>query len=323
MPVSGSSRTPWDVADRRARWPPSSDPAPAASCEHHRAPQSPVRTSAHPRVRVPGEIIMSKRNSQAAKTAARERLRQERERQAKRDKVRRQVIVAASIVGVLAIAGGISYAVVQGNKPSGWDKAAEAKVVAPANTSGKDGTTVVIGESKSDHVIHLYEDPRCPGCAAMEQSIGETVNKGMEDGDYKLSFTVGTFLDGNLGGEGSKNALSALGAALNVSPEAFVDYKTALYSTKYHPEESTDEFAKDDYLIKVADSVDALKGNKKFQDAVEKGTYDAWAMRMSKSFDKAEGVESTPTIKINDKVVETPSTPDAWQKALKDAGVTK
>ncbi|MFC8416248.1 DsbA family protein, partial [Streptomyces coelicoflavus] len=30
---------------------------------------------------------MSKRNSQAAKTAARERLRQERERQAKRDKV--------------------------------------------------------------------------------------------------------------------------------------------------------------------------------------------------------------------------------------------
>ncbi|MFD6599111.1 thioredoxin domain-containing protein, partial [Streptomyces coelicoflavus] len=135
--------------------------------------------------------------------------------------------------------------------------------------------------------------------------------------------TIGTFLDGNLGGEGSKNALSALGAALNVSPEAFVDYKTALYSAEYHPEESTDEFAKDDYLIKVADSVDALKNNKKFQDAVEKGTYDAWAVRMSKSYDKADGVEVTPTIKINDKVVETPSTPDAWQKALKDAGVTK
>ncbi|NED05752.1 thioredoxin domain-containing protein, partial [Streptomyces sp. SID6648] len=138
---------------------------------------------------------------------------------------------------------------VQNSKPTGWDKAAEAKVVAPANTSGKDGTTIVVGESKSDNVVHLYEDPRCPGCAAMEQSIGETVNKGMQDGDYKLSFTIGTFLDGNLGGEGSKNALSALGAALNVSPEAFVDYKTALYSTEYHPEESTDEFAKDDYLI--------------------------------------------------------------------------
>ncbi|MET9773825.1 DsbA family protein [Streptomyces sp. NPDC006367] len=266
---------------------------------------------------------MSKRNTQAAKTAARERLRQERERQAKRDKVRRQVIVACSIVGVLAIAGGIGYAVVQMNKPSGWDKAAEAKVVAPANTSGKDGTTVTLGESKSDHVVHLYEDPRCPGCANFEQTVGEAVNKGMEDGTYKLSFTIGTFLDGNLGGEGSKNALSALGAALNVSPEAFIDYKTALYSAEHHPSESTDEFAKDDYLIKVADTVDALKNNKKFQDAVKEGTYDAWAMKMSESFQKAEDVQSTPTVKINDKVIETPGSEAEWQKALKDAGVTK
>ncbi|MEU3658975.1 DsbA family protein [Streptomyces sp. NPDC032940] len=266
---------------------------------------------------------MSKRNSQAAKTAARERLRQERERQAKRDKVKRQAIVAGSIVGILAIAGGVSYAVVQMNKPSGWEKAAEAKVVAPAHTSGKDGTTVVVGESKSDNVVHLYEDPRCPACASFEQNLGETVNKGMTDGDYKLSFTIGTFLDGNLSGEGSKNALSALGAALNVSTDAFLDYKAALYSSEYHPAETTDEFAKDDYLIKVANTVDALKNNKTFQDAVEKGTYDAWAMRMSKSFDDADGVESTPTIKINDKVIENPSTVADWQKALKDAGVTK
>ncbi|MFI9821315.1 thioredoxin domain-containing protein [Streptomyces sp. NPDC052013] len=266
---------------------------------------------------------MSKRNSQAAKSAARERLRAERERQAKREKAKRQIIVAGSIVAVLAIAGGIGYAVVQGNEPSGWEKAAEAKVVAPANTSGKNGTTVTIGESRTDNVVHLYEDPRCPACASFEQNIGETVNKGMKDGDYKLSFTLGTFLDGNLGGEGSKNALSALGAALNVSTDAFLDYKAALYSAEYHPSESTDEFAKDDYLIKVANTVDALKNNKKFQDAVKKGTYDAWAMKMSDSFQNTDDVQSTPTIKINDKVIENPGTVAEWQKALKDAGVTK
>ncbi|MEV8591931.1 thioredoxin domain-containing protein [Streptomyces sp. NPDC052012] len=266
---------------------------------------------------------MSKRNSQAAKSAARERLRAERERQAKREKAKRQIIVAGSIVAVLAIAGGIGYAVVQGNEPSGWEKAAEAKVVAPANTSGKNGTTVTIGESGTDNVVHLYEDPRCPACASFEQNIGETVNKGMKDGDYKLSFTLGTFLDGNLGGEGSKNALSALGAALNVSTDAFLDYKAALYSAEYHPSESTDEFAKDDYLIKVANTVDALKNNKKFQDAVKKGTYDAWAMKMSDSFQNTDDVQSTPTIKINDKVIENPGTVAEWQKALKDAGVTK
>ncbi|WP_327356761.1 DsbA family protein [Streptomyces sp. NBC_01304] len=269
---------------------------------------------------------MSKRNSQQAKSAARERLRIERERQAKKDRARRQIVVAAAVVGVLAAAGGIGYWVVQANKPkepTQWEKAAKAKVVTPANSSGKNGTTVTIGKSTGKNTVHLYEDPRCPGCAAMEQSIGEAVNKGMEDGDYKLTFTIGTFLDGNLKGEGSKNALSALGAALNVSPEAFVEYKTALYSSKYHPSESTDDFAKDDYLIKVADTVDALKGNTKFQNAVKKGTFDPWAMKMSDSFNSAEGVDSTPTIKINDKVVETPKTADAWKAALKTAGVTK
>ncbi|UUU21346.1 DsbA family protein [Streptomyces sp. DSM 40750] len=266
---------------------------------------------------------MSKRNSKEAKSAARERLRLERERQAKRAKVRRQAIVASSIVAVLATAGGIGYAVVQNNKPTKWEEATDATVVAPANTSGKNGATVLIGDSKTDNVVHLFEDPRCPGCASFEQTVGETVNKGMEDGEYKLSLTIGTFLDGNLGGEGSKNALSALGAALNVSPEAFLDYKTALYSTKYHPAESTDEFAKDSYLIKVANTVDALKNNKKFQDSVEKGTYDAWAMKMSKSFEDAEDVESTPTIKINEKGITVPSTVAEWETALKNAGVTK
>ncbi|MEV0223564.1 DsbA family protein [Streptomyces sp. NPDC050704] len=266
---------------------------------------------------------MSKRNSQAAKSAARERLRVEREREARRNKVKRQAIVAGSIVAVLAIAGGIGYAVVQNNEPSKWDEAADAKVVAPANTSGTNGTTVVIGDSKTDNTVHLYEDPRCPACASFEQTVGETVNKGMEDGDYKLSFTVGTFLDNSLSGEGSKNALSALGAALNVSGDAFLEYKTALYSTKYHPEETKDEFAKDSYLIEVANTVDALKNNKKFQDAVEKGTYDAWAMKMSKTFDTAKDVDSTPTIKINDKKIENPSSVAAWETALKDAGVTK
>ncbi|MFI6941000.1 thioredoxin domain-containing protein [Streptomyces sp. NPDC050418] len=265
---------------------------------------------------------MSKRNSQASKAAARERLREERERQAKKDKARRQVIVGASIVGVLAVAGGAGFLIMQANEPSGWDKAADAKVVVPANASGKNGSTVTIGDAEKN-TVHLYEDARCPACASMEQTIGEQINKGMEDGDYKLSFTIGTFLDGNLTGEGSKNALSALGAALDVSPEAFLDYKAALYSKEYHPSESTDDFAKDDYLIKVANTVDALKNNKDFQGDVEKGTYDAWAMKMSDSFQAADDVEGTPTIKINDKRIETPSSAEAWAAALKAAGVTK
>jgi protein-disulfide isomerase len=109
---------------------------------------------------------------------------------------------------------------------------------------------------------------------------------------------MGTFLDGSLKGTGSKNALSALGAALNVSKEAFVDYHKVLYSKSVHPEETDDTFGSDANLIKYAQKVPALKDNKKFQDAVSKGTYDKWALTMSDQFDK-DKIQGTPTVKVD------------------------
>ncbi|MGW5659003.1 DsbA family protein [Streptomyces sp. NPDC003758] len=245
---------------------------------------------------------MSKRNSQAAKTAARERLRVERERQAKRDKVKRQLIVAGSVVAVLAVAGGVGYAVVQNNKPSHWEAAKSEKLVAPANTSGTNGTTVVIGKSSAKKTLVMYEDPRCPICAQFEQTVGSTVKQDVDAGKFKIQYVGASFIDTNTQGEGSKNALSAMGAALNVGPEAFLEYKTALYSAKWHPEETEDKFKDDSYLIKVANTVPALKDNAAFQKAVKDGTYDKWALDMSDVFNKS-GVQGTPTLKMDGKTL--------------------
>ncbi|MGX1884315.1 thioredoxin domain-containing protein [Streptomyces sp. NPDC055287] len=246
---------------------------------------------------------MSARNNQANKAAARERLRAERERQAKKDKTRRQVIVALSIVGVLAVAGGVGYGVMQANEPSAWEAAKnEKQVTAPANTEGKDGTTVVVGKKDAKKTLELYEDSRCPVCATFEQANGETILKDVDAGKYKVKYIGATFIDRTIPGEGSRNALSALGAALNVGPEAFLEFKGALYSQKNHPAEQDDKFAKDDYLIKVADEVDALKGNKEFQRNVQDGTFDAWALKMSATFDKS-GVKGTPALKMDGETV--------------------
>ncbi|WP_406266444.1 DsbA family protein [Streptomyces sp. NBC_00191] len=246
---------------------------------------------------------MSARNSQASKAAARERLRQERERQAKKERTRRQLIVIGSTIVVLAIAGGAGYAIMQANKPSHWESAKDEKnITAPKNTSGENGTTVVIGKASAKKTLELYEDSRCPVCASFEQAVGPTVKKDVDAGKYKLKYVGATFIDNADSGEGSKNALSALGAALNVSPEAFTEYKAALYSAKWHPKETDDKFAKDSYLLEVADTIPALKSNAEFKKNVEDGTFDAWAMRMSDAFGKS-GVEGTPTLKMNGKKV--------------------
>ncbi|MDX3356776.1 thioredoxin domain-containing protein [Streptomyces sp. ME01-24h] len=256
---------------------------------------------------------MSKRNSQAAKNAARERLRAERERQARRDRLRRQLVVGGSVLGVLALGAGIAVAVVKMNAPTYWEKAADKPLVKPANSEGKNGTSIVIGDENAKHTLKVYEDMRCPVCAQFEQTSGETVQKDAKDGKYKISYTMGAFLDGALGqGQGSKKALSALGAALNVSKDAFVEYHTLLYSKDVHPEETKDDFGSADKLIDLAQKVDALKGNKTFENAVRNGTYDKWALAMDQQFTD-DSIQGTPTVKLDGKTIDSVQTMTADQ----------
>ncbi|GAU68280.1 DSBA oxidoreductase family protein [Streptomyces sp. NBRC 110611] len=243
---------------------------------------------------------MSNRNSQAAKSSARERIRAERERQKKRDRTRRQLVVGASVAGGLAVAGAVGFGIVKLTEPTGWEAAAQAPLVKPAHTQGKNGTEILIGDPKAKETLEVFEDVRCPSCASFERTTGDELLKNVKDGRFRVRFTMYTFIDGMAGGEGSKNALSALGAALNVSPEAFLKYKSALYSEKYHPDEREDLYAKDSELLKAAAEVPELKNNAAFEKAVRNGTYDRWTMDMTALFGR-KGVEGTPTFLHGDK----------------------
>jgi len=244
---------------------------------------------------------MSKRNSQEAKRAARERLRIEREKQAKKERTRRQLLVALSVVGVLAVVAGIGVAVAKMNEQESSD----------------DGMSVTTGGAKAEKTIDVYEDLRCPACASFEQAVGEPLQKGAEEGKYKLRIHLGAIIDGNMGGTGSKNAARALGAAKAVSTKAFAEYKKQLYSAKWHPEEQgPDKFADNTYLLKVSDTVPELKDNKAFEKAVKSKKYNKWAKDMIASFNGAE-VQSTPTIKIDGEQVQPQDVP----AKLKEMGV--
>ncbi|MFE0043582.1 thioredoxin domain-containing protein [Streptomyces albireticuli] len=245
---------------------------------------------------------MSNRNNQQNKQAARERLRAERERQAKKDKTRRQLVVAGAIVVVLAIAGGVGYAVsnMSDDKDGGW--AGDKAFVQPKNTTGEKGNEIVVGSPAAKETLTVFEDPRCPSCAGFEQSAGPQLRQDVKDGRYKVRFVMVNFIDQMVPGTGSKNAVSALGAALNVGPDAFVEYKEALYSPKNHPDERDDAFADDKKLIEIAQQVPALKGNKDFEKNVTEGTYDKWAVEMGKLFGK-DGINGTPTLLHGDKKI--------------------
>ncbi len=274
-------------------------PSRAAACPDRRGTGG--LRQGFPRVRTSEKkTAMSKRNSQEAKRAARERLRIEREKQAKKERTRRQLLVALSVVGVLAVVAGIGIFVAKLNSQDASD----------------DGMSVTTAGAKAEKTVDVYEDLRCPACASFEQAMGEPLQKGAEEGKYKLRVHLGAIIDGNMGGSGSRNAARALGAAKAVSVEAFADYKAKLYSAKWHPDEQEDKFADNDYLLKVSDTVPELKDNKAFEKAVKGKKYTKWAKDMIASFNGAD-VQSTPTVRIDGEQVQPQDVP----AKLKELGV--
>jgi protein-disulfide isomerase len=161
---------------------------------------------------------------------------------------------------------------------------------------GSDGTTIVVGQESAKNTVQVYEDLRCPICKSFETASGPTLASLAKAGKVKIEYTLASFLDGNLGGNGSKRAANALRAA--VEQGKFVPYHEALYANQ--PEETKDGFTAD-FLLSIAGTVDGLRATA-FDSAVKKGTYDSFVRASEKAFEKS-GAAGTPYVKINGRAV--------------------
>ncbi|MGK4579993.1 DsbA family protein [Kitasatospora sp. HPMI-4] len=238
---------------------------------------------------------MSNQQKKANKSAT-ERLREQRVAEQKAEKTRRRIVIGVSAAVVVALAAGVAVAVSGG---SGGDHAASGPVVAPANTSGPDGTVITYGKADAKHTLKIYEDFRCPICERLETTNGKTIQQLADNGTYKIEYHLATFLDANLGGKGSHNALAAAGAALNEGTDKFKQFHDVLYANQ--PNEQTDGFGDVNHLLDLAGKVPGLKTDA-FVKAVKDGTYAPWAAKVSQAFNDS-GVNGTPTLMLDGKTL--------------------
>ncbi|MFJ1708222.1 DsbA family protein [Kitasatospora sp. NPDC088346] len=243
-------------------------------------------------------------NNQQTPLSPRERMKQAKQAEARSAAVRRRVIVAASVVGAIAVvAGATALAIGTADKAGGSsDTSATASgtgsaLVVPANVSGPDGTLVVYGKADAPHTLKVYEDFRCPICKQFETSAGPTVQQLADDGTYKIEYNLAAFLDNNLGGKGSKTALAAAGAALNEGVDKFKQFHDVLFANQ--PEERVDGFGDVNRILQLAEQVPGLK-TEAFTKAVTEGTYKPWAAKVANAFNDS-GVTGTPTVKLDGK----------------------
>ncbi|MEV4945853.1 thioredoxin domain-containing protein [Streptomyces sp. NPDC053755] len=234
---------------------------------------------------------MSEKNRDG-KQSARERLKEQRDRDKAREKQRRVLIVSAAVVGVLGLAAVVGViAANSGGKDSGSDKA--GPVVAPTGAIGDDAPAIPTGRTDAPATLTIWEDFRCPACASFENAFRDTIHELEASGALKTEYHLATIIDGNMGGSGSLRAANAAACAQDAGK--FTAYHDVLYINQ--PPETDDAFADNAKLLELAAKVPGLD-TPAFRSCVEDGTHDSWVGKSNTAF-KNSDFRGTPSVLLD------------------------
>lgn len=230
-------------------------------------------------------------NKRNGMQSARERLREQRERDKAREKQRRVLIVSAAVVGVLGLAAVVGVIAANTGGKDSSDKA--SPVVDPSGALPGDKPAIPQGRPDAPSTLQIWEDFRCPACAQFEAAFRDTVHELEAAGAVKAEYHLATLIDGNLGGSGSLRAANAAACAQDAGK--FTAYHDTLYANQ--PQETDDAYAKNDKLIELAAKVPGLD-TPAFRGCVEDGTHDGWVKKSHDAFRRSD-FKGTPSVLLN------------------------
>ena len=243
-------------------------------------------------------------NKREGKRAARERLREEQQRQRAAERRGRAIKMGLACVAVLGVAALVGVLVVSRADDSGTKSESSAK---PLTT----------GRGSAPATLEVYEDFRCPACGQFENQFKDTVRELEKSGKLRTEYHLVTLIDSNMPGTGSKKAANAAYCARDEGK--FSEYHDVLYQNQ--PGEQDDAFGKTDTLLKLAEKVPGLGGSA-FTQCVEEGRHNADVKRSDEAFQKS-GYQSTPTVLLDGENIygnqQEPLTPNRLKQLVAEA----
>ncbi|MER0445067.1 thioredoxin domain-containing protein [Streptomyces sp. Edi4] len=236
---------------------------------------------------------MSDKNPDA-KRAARDRLIKEREQRKAGERRRRQLIVAGAVVGVLALAAVIGViAANAGGGDSAKSASTAGPMVAPSGADEKDQPAIPAGAADAPSTLTVWEDFRCPACAAFENGFRSTIHELEKNGQIRVQYHLATLIDDKTRGGGSLHAANAAACAQDAGK--FTAYHDVLYTNQ--PDETDDAYADNNKLLDLAKKVPGLD-TPAFRSCVQNGTHNSWVVKSNEAF-QAGKFNGTPTVQLN------------------------
>jgi protein-disulfide isomerase len=197
--------------------------------------------------------------------AAREAARLEREKQKRRDRLRRWLIPTVSTLAILALAGGIVWAFVA-NQPAPQSAAGPRNMISDGILFVADDTGAVVPvetgaikpsgtptptDAEDDGLAHIvtYVDFSCPACKGFEEAYATSIDALVAAGVATLEVHPIAILDrAYLGSRYSSRSNNVGACVADLAPESFRDVMAAMYTNQ--PAEGTSGLS-DDEIIDV------------------------------------------------------------------------
>jgi len=225
-----------------------------------------------------------------------------REQIAREKRRTRTIWTSIGAAAVLVIAGLIGWAVFSSQKSKTY--------TAPPNAN-HEGTGIAMGQGQV--TVNIYEDYQCPACKQFQDTSGSTITELINQNKVRVVFHPVAFLNRFSSTEYSTRASAASGCAADGA--RFKEFTDALFA-KQPPENSAG--LSDAELIDIGASVGVSRDA--FSSCVKDGKYKSWTAHVTDDASRS-GVVSTPTIKVNGRVLQaTERTPEGIKAAVAAAG---
>ena len=230
----------------------------------------------------------------ARQRTARERLAEERRKQALKQKRARAVMISLSAIAILALVVGIGVYYANKKETRNQQATAYSGPLAPVSREA-DGSVVMAAQGTAAPLLEIFEDFQCPICKEFEQLSGSTIKKLAASGKVKVVYRpFQLFQQAPL----STNSRRAANAALCAPADKWVSYHDTLY--KYQPKEGSKGFEVKDLNLWAKD---LGFGDATFEKCVTDTQKGAQLDQMTKNALNDRKVTGTPTVYLDGKAL--------------------
>lgn len=166
----------------------------------------------------------------------------------------------------------------------------------------------VLGDEDAPVTVVEFGDFKCPACKAWgDQVYPQLVDDYVDSGDVNFSFINVLF-------HGGESELASLAAesVLKQNPDVYWDFHKALFAAQ--PASHDEQWVTTDNILDIASGVEGIDTDE-LQTAIENET-EIDAVEKDDNLVSKFGVELTPTIMINDIMIEDPFDYEAIKNAI-------